>query len=280
MSNGIGSLQTNVSALNGLAQIKKTSSKLSVNLEQLSSGKHLVNASVSPADLAIATAFESQVRGYDVAVQNAQDAVNLAQTADASLNSTTDVLLRQRDIAVRAANDATLTASDRQNLNNEFQALTQEVDRQAQTADFNNKQLRDGSYGTQAAQVGPGAGVENQVNVTLNDTTAGAGGLNTTGSSVDTVANAQNAIGEIDQALSQVATERSNVGVTQRRLESSANDAVNQRINLDEARSRVADTDFIRRSAENAQLRIQLNLQVALQSHAQVGNKALASLLK
>ena len=90
----------------------------------------------------------------------------------------------------------------------------------------------------------------------------------------------QNAIAEIDQALSQVATERSNVGVTQRRLESSANDAVNQRINLDEARSRVEDTDFIRRSAENAQLRIQLNLQVALQSHAQVGNKALASLLK
>ncbi len=280
MSNSVGSIQTNVSALNGLAQIKKTSSKLSVNLQQLSSGKHLVNASVSPADLAIATAFESQVRGYDVAVQNAQDAVNLAQTADASLNSTTDVLLRQRDIAVRAANDATLTAADRQNLNNEFQALTQEVDRQAQTADFNNKQLRDGSYGTQVAQVGPNAGVENQVNVTLNDTTAGAGGLNTTGSSVDTVANAQNAIAEIDQALSQVATERSNVGVTQRRLESSANDAVNQRINLDEARSRVEDTDFIRRSAENAQLRIQLNLQVALQSHAQVGNKALASLLK
>ncbi len=276
---GIGSVQTNISALNGISQLQSTQKKLGINQQQLSSGKRLINASIGPSDLAIATALQSQIRGLDVAVQNSQDAVNLVQTADASLANSQDALLRQRDIAVRAGNEATLTDADRTNLNNEFQSLTAEVDRQAQTANFNTKALRDGSYGTQAAQVGPNAGPENQINVTNNDTTTGPGGLNTQGEAVDTTAGAQSAIDSIDQALQTVSQERSNLGVTQRRLESAATDATNQRINLDEARSRVEDTDFIRRYAENAQLQIQLNTQAVIQSHTQVSSSALSKLL-
>jgi len=276
----VNNVDLNTSALSGIAQIKKTNKKMALNLEQLSSGKKLVNASVSPSDLAIATGMQGQIRGYDVAVQNAQDTQNLIQTADSSLNTTTDILLRQRDIAVRASNEATLTDADRQNLNQEYQSLSQEIDRQAQAASFNTKKLRDGSYGTQEAQVGPNAGAENQVAVEIDESTAGATGLNTNSTDVTTTGNAQAALDRIDQALAQVSQQRTELGVTQRRLEHATNDAINTRINLDQARSRIEDTDFIKNISENNQLKIQAKLQSVLQSHTNFAQKNIAQLLQ
>lgn len=276
----VNNVDLNTSALSGIAQIKKTNKKMALNLEQLSSGKKLVNASVSPSDLAIATGMQGQIRGYDVAVQNAQDTSNLIQTADSSLNTTTDILLRQRDIAVRASNEATLTDADRQNLDQEYQSLSQEIDRQAQAATFNTKNLRDGSYGSQPTQVGPNAGAENQVEVAIDDSTAGATGLNTNSTDVTTTANAQAALDRIDQALAQVSQQRAELGVTQRRLEHASNDAINTRINLDQARSRIEDTDFIKNISENNQLKIQAKLQSVLQSHVNFSQKSIAQLLQ
>lgn len=149
-------INTNVPSLNAQRQLNKSQNSMAQSLERLSSGLRINSAKDDAAGLAISERFSSQIRGLDQARRNANDGVSLAQTAEGALGEMGDILQRVRELAVQSAN-ATNTASDRQALNAEVSALTAELDRFAQTTEFNGLKMFDGSFGSATYQVGANA---------------------------------------------------------------------------------------------------------------------------
>ncbi|MFN4351572.1 MAG: flagellin [Hylemonella sp.] len=150
-------INTNISSLTAQRNQGTSQASLSTAIQRLSSGLRINSARDDAAGLAISERFTSQIRGLNQAVRNANDGVSLAQTAEGSLKASSDILQRVRELAVQSAN-ATNSASDRQALNQEVSQLVAELDRIAQTTEFNGQKLLDGTFGSARFQVGANAG--------------------------------------------------------------------------------------------------------------------------
>ena len=122
-------------------------------MEALSSGKRINSAADDAAGLSIATRMESQVRGLNQAMRNAADGQSMVDTAEGAMDEITNMLQRMRELALQSASD-TMSAQDRTNLNAEVDQLIAEIDRVTDTTTFNNKNLLDGTSGTQTLQIG------------------------------------------------------------------------------------------------------------------------------
>jgi flagellin len=141
----------NIAALNTLNQLSKNTVATQKSLEKLSSGLRINSASDDAAGLAISEKMKGQINGLDQATRNAQDATSLAQTAEGSLSETQDILQRMRELAVQAGND-TNTSQDRQNIQDEINSLTSEVNRIGNTTEFNTQKLLNGDKSGAAVQ--------------------------------------------------------------------------------------------------------------------------------
>ncbi|WP_157670900.1 flagellin [Chitinibacter sp. GC72] len=157
-------INTNVASLNSQRNLDKSQGMLSTSLQRLSSGLRINSAKDDAAGLAISERFSSQIRGMDQARRNANDGISMAQTAEGALSSTGNILQRIRELAVQSAN-ATNSASDRTALQQEVTQLSSELDRIAQTTEFNGQKLLDGTNSS-VYQVGANA------NQTITSTTA------------------------------------------------------------------------------------------------------------
>jgi len=149
-------INTNIASLNAQRNLSTSQNSLQTALQRLSSGLRINSAKDDAAGLAISERFTSQIRGMDQARRNANDGVSLAQTGESSLEQMGNILQRVRELAVQSAN-ATNTASDRQAINSEVTQLTSELDRFAQTTEFNGLKIFDGSFGSATYQVGANA---------------------------------------------------------------------------------------------------------------------------
>jgi flagellin len=134
----------NIQALNAYRNLAANQLSVSKNLERLSSGLRINRAADDAAGLAISEKMRSQIRGLQMAERNALDAISLIQTAEGALNEVHSILQRMRELAVQAAND-TLESSDRAAIQAEIDQLTKEIDRIADTTQFNQKILFSGS---------------------------------------------------------------------------------------------------------------------------------------
>ena len=149
-------INTNIASLTAQRNLGVSQSSLNTSINRLSSGLRINSAKDDAAGLAISERFTSQIRGSNQAVRNANDGISLAQTAEGALKSSGDILQRIRELAVQSAN-ATNSASDRNALNAEVNQLTSELDRIAQTTEFNGRKLLDGSFTSAQFQVGANA---------------------------------------------------------------------------------------------------------------------------
>ncbi|MDK2896243.1 MAG: flagellin [Candidatus Atribacteria bacterium] len=157
-------INQNITALNAHRNLSQTDSALSKSLEKLSSGLRINRAADDAAGLAISEKMRTQVRGLAQATRNAQDGISLIQTAEGALNETHSILQRMRLLAIQAAND-TNTPEDRAQIQQEIDQLVEELDRIADTTEFNTKKLLDGSAGyTTSAQNGTAVGGDIAVN--------------------------------------------------------------------------------------------------------------------
>ncbi|MFO1413516.1 MAG: flagellin [Burkholderiales bacterium] len=150
-------INTNVSSLNAQKNLATTQNQLSTALQRLSSGLRINSAKDDAAGLAISTRFTSQINGLNVAARNANDGISLTQTAEGAMNEVVNNLQRMRELAVQSLN-ASNSATDRAALDSEVQQLKSEVDRVAQSTSFNGVKLLDGTFQSQAFQVGANAG--------------------------------------------------------------------------------------------------------------------------
>ena len=138
-------INTNVSALNTYSRLTSANASKSNSLAKLSSGLRINRAGDDAAGLAISEKMKGQISGLKQAVRNAQDGISLIQTAEGALNETHEIINRMRDLASQGAT-GTLGDQDRAEINKEFNALKEEIDRISQTTNFNGKTLLDGNY--------------------------------------------------------------------------------------------------------------------------------------
>ncbi len=138
-------INTNVKSLIAQDSLRANNNKLATAMERLSTGSKVNSAKDDAAGLAIGTRMTSQVRGLNMAIKNANDGINLAQTAEGAMTEVTDMLQRMRELAVQAGN-STNTDADRAAMNDEVTQLKAEIDRVAGTTQFNNMNILDGSF--------------------------------------------------------------------------------------------------------------------------------------
>lgn len=150
-------VQHNITALNANRQLGVTTNAQAKSTEKLSSGYRINRAGDDAAGLTISEKMRSQIRGLDKASTNAQDGISLIQSAEGALNEAHSILQRMNELAVQGANDTNQTI-DRDAVNKELAALTDELDRIATTTQFNKQNLLDGSFTNKNLQVGANSG--------------------------------------------------------------------------------------------------------------------------
>jgi len=155
-------INTNVASLNAQRNLNSSSGDLNKSMQRLSSGLRINSAKDDAAGLAISDRMTSQITGLNQAVRNANDGISLAQTAEGALQESTNILQRMRELSVQSAND-TNTQSDRDSMQAEVTQLQEELNRIAETTEFNGKNLLDGSLTGATFQVGANAGTNQTI---------------------------------------------------------------------------------------------------------------------
>ncbi|MDX1549428.1 MAG: flagellin [Lysobacter spongiicola] len=168
-------INTNVMSLNAQRNLTTNSADLGTTIQRLSSGLRINSAKDDAAGLAISERFTTQIRGMDQAARNANDGISLAQTAEGAMGEIGNNLQRIRELAVQSAN-ATNSSDDRAALQKEVDQLLSEIDRVADTTNFNGTKLLNGDASSFVFQVGANAGDTITVNTPVDANIAALGG--------------------------------------------------------------------------------------------------------
>jgi len=266
-------IQTNVSSLNAQRNLTTTISSMQTALSRLSSGYRITRASDDAAGLAISESLRAQIRSTSQAQRNAYDGISVVQTAEGSLNETSSILIRMRELTMQAASDSVGT-TERGYLQVEFSALQSEIDRIANSTEFNGRKLINGSL-----SLGQGLtfqiGIHNvtandRVSITLACTDSRALGVNSGVVSINTMALAQTALSKIDVALQNVSSIRAKMGALENRLNSTIANLSNSFENLSAANARIRDMDVAAETSAltKSQILLQAGASVLAQANA------------
>ena len=238
-------IQHNIAAINSYRNLSTNQSALSKNLEKLSSGYKINRAGDDAAGLAISETMRSQINGLNQAVNNANDAVGLIQTAEGAMTETHSMLQRMKTLTTQAAN-GTYTTTARNNIKAEIDALNEEITRIATTTEFNGEKPLSPDTKTKGKNltffIGASADASNAMTVAQMTMTAKA--LTIDQIKVDNTTNAFKAMKSIDAAIERVSTYRATLGAAQNRLEHTVNNLKVTSENITSAESRIRDTDM------------------------------------
>lgn len=228
--------------------LKKTNRQLQKILERLSTAQRINRASDDAAGLSISETLRTNIRGYKMASRNAQDAMAALNITDGGATEISGMLQRQRELTIQARND-TLSDTDRQSLNSEYQALTQEIDRLAQGARYNSQNTSNGTdLASGSAQIQIGAEAGDQIALPQIDFSAATSGI--AGTEIATSGGAQTAFTAIENALQSLNQQRATVGATVNRFSSAINNLDNSMVNTQAAESVLRDQDMAQGVAE------------------------------
>ncbi|MEE1100764.1 MAG: flagellin, partial [Agathobacter sp.] len=245
--------------------------------EKLSSGYKINRAADDAAGLTISEKMRSQIKGLNKASDNAQDGISLIQTAEGALNEVHSMLQRMNELATQAAND-TNTASDRNAIKEEITALTNEIDRVAQTTQFNTQNLLDGTFSNKNLQVGA---LENQkIGITIDAMDASSIGIKAGDVGVGSYASAGSAITMIQSAIGVVSAQRSALGAVQNRLEHTVANLDNVAENTQSSESRIRDTDMASEMVEYSKNNILAQAGQSMLAQANQSTQGVLSLLQ
>jgi flagellin len=279
-------INTNVQSLNAQRNLGKSQANLANSMQRLSSGLRINSAKDDAAGLAITDRMTAQIRGMNQAARNANDGISLAQTAEGALGEVTNILQRMRELSIQSAN-ASNSDADRGSLNSEFAQLKEEIDRIADTTQFNGKNLLDGTFKSGAAAVFQvGANANQVISVTIgtsggaNISALGSGAVNVSALSISTAAHAQSSISVLDLAINDVDTMRGKLGAVQNRFESTIANLNNVSENLSAARSRILDADIAQETSNMTKMNILQQAGVSILAQANQTPQLALSLLQ
>jgi len=275
-------INTNLLSLNAQRNASTAQGALAVSMQRLSSGLRVNSARDDAAGLAIAERMNSQVKGMNVAIRNANDGISLAQTAEGALGKVGDMLQRMRELAVQSAN-GTNNTDDRTALNNEFTQLQSEITRLTNNTTFNGQAVLTNTTAF-AFQVGANATSNDTISISGQNMLGTATAANTNDGALAEVANATNtdilavgaagtgtdfatytgsgtkgaldSVAKIDQAIAQVNVARSTFGAAQNRFDAVISSLSTSVENQSAARSRIVDADYAMETANLSRAQI------------------------
>lgn len=266
-------INTNVPSLVAQRNLRGNRQLLDRTLERLSSGSRINHAGDDAAGLAISETLRAQIRGISQAERNAQDGISLVQVAEGGLVEVSNILIRMRELGVQASSD-TVGTRERGFLNNEFQQLSEEIDRIANSIEFNGNPLLNGNGSAFEVQIGT---KNNPLvdRIKLFDPYASNVNLVSLGINLSSVADktsAQNSLASIDQALNTVTSIRAGFGSMQNRLQSVINNLTVNKENMMAANSRIRDADLAEETSEmtKAQILNQAGVSVLAQANSSI----------
>ena len=265
-------IKTNVASINAQNRLSNTTSAIGENISKLASGYRINKASDDAAGLAISEGMRARVRSLNQASRNANDGISMIQTAEGSMNEISNILIRLRELATQSSSD-TIGNLERGFTNKEYTQLVQEIDRIANTTEFNGLPMLKGAdaLGTEGMftlHIGAGDGtVENtdtihiDVDNILTSTEAlGLSAEDGIGPQEDgddfSREQAAEKLTILDSALKTVASNRAYLGSQQSRLNSAISNLGVQVENLQSANSRIRDVDFASETAAFTQNKI------------------------
>jgi len=304
-------IRTNIASLNAQRRLGQSTDAMNESGNKLASGQRINKSADDAAGLAISENLRADVRSLNQAKRNAMDGVSLVQTAEGGLMETSNMLTRLRELSVQSASD-TIGNTERGFLDKEYQALKNEIDRIANSTEFNGTKLLVGEVPipddmTQRAsnpyplevQIGKDYFLNsdavdhpnptNVMRIDLQGLNAFSNGENSLQinqsmggediSGIDNKRMAQLSIGRLDDAITRVNGYRAYLGSIQNRLGSTISNLGVQTENLDQARSRIVDTDYAAETAEYSKQKIlqQAGTSVLAQANSH-GNVALGLL--
>lgn len=270
-------VNTNVASLNAQNFLANNTMSLNNTMERVSSGLRINSAADDAAGLQIANRLESQTRGLNVAIRNANDGISLSNVAEGAMKESTNILQRLRDLAVQASNGTTADAgSEKTALNTEATALTEELNRIATTTKFGTVNLLDGSFGTKTFQVG--ANASETISLALTNTNADTLGVDAL--DLTTQAGANTAIGLLDTAIGTIDTQRGSIGAVTNRLGHTISNLSNIAENTSAARSRIMDADMAQETAAMTKMQIMQQASAAMLAQANQAPNIVLSLLR
>ena len=312
------SINTNNGGLFAAKAASQSQATIDSAMQRLSTGSRINNAKDDAAGQAIATRLTAEIQGLEIASRNVADGQSLVDTAEGALQETHTLLLRMREIGVQAAN-GTLSTSDNQALDAEFQQLVKEIDRIAQNTTWAGAALLNGdaagaedSTATFSFQAGVGNNSGADVfSVTIKDASAfdlGVRAYTATGATSSTTnlnqtegpdpvtddanyvttndvnllsqSNAQTAIGLVDTAIATVSSERANLGAVSNRMASTMANLDQIRVNLTASKGRIADADFAAETANLAKGQILQQAATAMLAQANASKQQVLTLIR
>ena len=280
-------INTNIMSLNAQRNLSATQSALATSVQRLSTGLRVNSAKDDAAGLAIAERMNTQVRGMNVAIRNANDAISLAQTAEGALSKINDMGQRMRELAVQSAN-ATNNDTDRASLDAEFQALSAEIKRNLEGTSFNGTKLF-AALATMTFQVGANNTPTDQIAVVTTNLTAetsmtdilgGGTGGGAAAADIKDVGKSREALGKLDKMLATVNAKRAEFGATQNRFEAVIQTLQVSAENQTAARSRIMDADFASETASLTRSQVLQQAGTAMLSQANSLPNNVLSLLR
>lgn len=273
----MGAISTSVAALRATYRLNVSSDSVNKNFENLSTGYHINRSADGPVEYANSQKITSDIRTVDKALLNSQTGISILDTADSSLSTIQDHLLRIRELTVQAASDS-MGPSGRLSIGKEIAALGSEINRLSAATEFNGTPLLDGTAGTALLHIGIRSAVAgNTVDISSalangsTDLTGGGIGLidsaaTLTFSSLTDIYNsgtnttllvdnatARSFLTDIDAALTRVGDRRAVIGAFQNRLDGIINNLGATDEALQSTRSKLRDTDIGREASELAQ---------------------------
>ena len=258
--------------------LNRTQGQLSLTLSRVSSGMRVTRAADDAAGSAVAMNLSTQARSGRQAIRNANDGISVIQTAESATKEVLNILDRMRELAVQSSSE-TLEDGERAYIDEEFHQLSDEVERIAQSSEFNDLALSDGSTSQLSVQVGVDASSNSRVTIELGDLTASNLSVQTTDIDLTAASSAQTSITTIDAAIDSVNSIRASYGAVQNRLDSSIRNMSNYVESLSAAASQIMDADYAHETAEMTRLQVMQQAGVAALSQAKGINQSVVSLL-
>ncbi len=277
------SINTNVASIDAQRNLSVSQGQLSKSMQRLSSGLRINSASDDAAGLAISENMRGQIRSMNQAARNANDGVSMIQTAEGSLNETSSILVRMRELATQSAT-GTVGSTERGYIQGEMNKLSSEIDRIANSTEFSGQKLLNGALsGTtvMSFQIGT-RNVKNNDTISLAVDKADATAIfgNSGKVNVSDQANAQKALDTLDAAIISISSQRSNLGATQNRLQSTINNLQVGIENTSASESRIRDVDVASETASLTRNNILTQAGTAILAQANQAPQSALSLLK
>jgi flagellin len=282
------SLQTNVAAFSASQRLGNTTQKLSETFERLSSGLRIVRPGDDPAGNQVADTLKADAKLAQTAIQNANTAISFTAIADSALTGVSSLLTRMAELAQQSANGV-YANSQRSALSNEFLALGSEIERIAQTTEFNGLSLLSSGQSV-TIQVGLDGGANSRIALDSIDGTLEALGLAGSGSSAlsysitgSTDAASQSAarlaLDAVSNALTSLNQTRGTLGAAESRLDTAVQTLGAVREQFIAAEGRIRDVDMAQETAELVRLQVLQQAQTAIASQANQQTSIALSLL-